>query len=92
MLDANPQGRTRVIVQPPQPPQSPQPTPLAPPAPVPGGQEQLHALAMKRSELQAQLEALTDRREEIADQLHGAETQARPGILARLQILDERFA
>lgn len=92
MLDANPQGRTRVIVQqPPQPPQPRQPSLLAPPAPHPGSQDELHALAMKRSELQAQLEALTDRREEIADQLHGAETQARPGILARLQILDERI-
>ena len=83
MPDANPQGRTRVIVQ--------QPAPPAPPAPHPGSQDELHALAMKRSELQAQLEALTDRREEIADQLHGAETQARPGILARLQVLDERI-
>ena len=92
MLDANPQGRTRVIVQPPQAPQPPQPTPLAGPSPPPGSQDQLHALAAKRSELQAQLEALTDRREEIADQLHGAEAQARPGILARLQILDERIA
>jgi hypothetical protein len=92
MLDANPQGRTRVIVQQPaQPPQPPQRTLLAPPAPHPGSQDELHALAMKRSELQSQLEALTDRREEIADQLHGAETQARPGILARLQVLDERI-
>ena len=83
MLDANPQVKTRVIVQ--------QQAPPAPPAP-PGSTDELHALGMKRSELQAQLEALTDRREEIADQLHGAETQARPGILARLQILDERIA
>jgi len=82
MLDANPQRRTQVIVQ--------HPTPPAAPAP-PGNPDELHALAMKRSELQAQLEALTDRREEIADQLHGAEAQARPGILARIQILDERI-
>lgn len=82
MLDANPQGRTRVIVQ--------QPTPPAPPAP-PGNPDELHALGMRRSELQAQLEALTDRRQEVADQLQGAESGARPGLMARLQILDERI-
>lgn len=83
MLDANPQQRrTRVIVQ--------QPAPPAPPAP-PGNPDELHALGMKRSELQAQLEALTDRREEVADQLQGAESGARPGLMARLQILDERI-
>ena len=83
MLDANPQGRTRVIVR--------QPAPPAPPAP-PGSADELHALGMKRSELQAQLEALTDRREEVADQLQGAESGARPGLMARLRILDERIA
>ena len=83
MLDANPQQRrTRVIVQ--------QPAPPAPPPP-PGNPDELHALGMKRSELQAQLEALTDRREEVADQLQGAESGARPGLMARLQILDERI-
>ena len=82
MLDANPQRRTRVIVQ--------QPAPPAPPVP-PGNPDELHALGMKRSELQAQLEALTDRREEVADQLQGAESGARPGLMARLQILDERI-
>ena len=82
MLDANPQRRQRVIVQ--------QPAPPAPPPP-PGNPDELHALGMKRTELQAQLEALTDRREEVADQLQGAESGARPGLMARLQILDERI-
>jgi hypothetical protein len=48
-------------------------------------------LVGRRSELAAQLEALTERREEVADQLHGAETAARPGLLARLGALDERI-
>jgi hypothetical protein len=51
----------------------------------------MHTLIGKRSELAAQLEALTERREEVADQLHGAETAARPGLLARLGALDERI-
>jgi hypothetical protein len=52
---------------------------------------ELHTLAAKRGELAQQLESLTDRREEVADQLHGAEAAARPGLLTRLQALDERI-
>ena len=82
MQQPNPQ--TRVIVK------------QAPPAPappgLPGSEEELHALAAKRAELKDQLESLTERRGEIADQLHGAEQAARPGILARLQVLDDRIA
>ena len=66
------------------------PTPPAPP--VPGGEHEFHALVAKRSELAAQLEALTERREEVADQLHGSEASARPGLLGRLAALDERIA
>lgn len=82
MLDAKPQ--TRVIVK-----QAPAP-PLPPDRP--GSEDELHAIAAKRGELQQQLESLTERREEIADQLHGAEQAARPGIVARLQIIDDRIA
>jgi hypothetical protein len=83
MLDASPQTRVRVIQQTPAPP--------APP-PIPEGQHEFHALVNKRSELAAQLEALTERREEVADQLHGAEPLARAGLLGRLSALDERIA
>jgi hypothetical protein len=83
MLDASPQTRVRVIQQTPAPP--------APP-PIPQGQPEFHALVGTRSELAAQLEALTERREEVADQLHGAEASARPGLLGRLAGLDERIA
>jgi hypothetical protein len=46
----------------------------------------------KRIELAQQLESLTDRRGEVADQMHGAEAAAQPGLVTRLQALDERIA
>lgn len=82
MLDASPQtgaGRGQATPAPPAPP------------PVPPDQQELHSLVGRRSELVAQLEALTERREEVADQLHGAEAAARPGLVARLGALDERI-
>ena len=92
MLDASPQTRVRVIQQTPSAP-APPGTPGAPTvAGVPGDQHEIHTLMGQRVELAAQLEALTDRREEVADQLHGAEAAARPGLLARLGTLDERIA
>jgi hypothetical protein len=92
MLDANPQARATVRQQAPQPPQPPQPSVLTPHPAPPGSEEQIHALAMQRGELREQIESLTDRREEVADQLHGAEQAARPGLLARLNALDARIA
>ncbi|HJU69920.1 MAG TPA: hypothetical protein VJ650_16900 [Gemmatimonadaceae bacterium] len=85
MLDASQQVQVRVRSQAPSPP-----TPATPP--IPEGQHEFHALIAKRSELAAQLEALTERREEVADQLHGAEASARSGLLGRLAVLDERIA
>ena len=82
MLDASQQVQGRVRPQ----------TPAPPAPPMPEGQHEFHALLAKRSELAAQLEALTERREEVADQLHGAEASARPGLLGRLSVLDERIA
>src|SRR5687768_13586740 len=82
MLDASPQtgtGRGQGTPAPPAPP------------PLPPGQHEIHTLVGRRSEIAAQLEALTERREEVADQLHGAEAAARPGLLARLGALDERI-
>lgn len=89
MLDASPQAQARSGNR----NQNQTPAPPAPPArPMPPDQHEMHTLIGKRSELAAQLEALTERREEVADQLHGAETAARPGLLARLGALDERIA
>ena len=81
MLDASPQRQGAQPAQAPVPPAPPQPS----------GEHELHTLIGRRSELAAQLEALTERREEVADQLHGAEAAARPGLLARLGALDERI-
>src|SRR5687768_6640998 len=81
MLDASPQAQRAQPAQTPAPPAPPQPP----------AEHEMLMLVGRRSELAAQLEALTERREEVADQLHGAETAARPGLLARLGALDERI-
>ncbi len=87
MLEANPQARGTTVTQ--------QPTaPAAPPAPPqsPANPAELRALAEKRSEIEHQLESITDRREELADQLTEAQVGARPGLEARIGVLDERAA
>lgn len=89
MLDASPQAQARARARPQARDQVP--APPAPPSPS-GDQHELHMLMAKRIELQQQLESLTDRRGEVADQMHGAEAPARPGLVARLQALDERIA
>ena len=78
-------------------PQRPARTPRAPRAPqapappdVPRTPEELEALGNKRAELKQQLESVTDRREELADQLEDADPAARPGLVERIQMLDER--
>lgn len=82
MLDA-------ALVQQPKAPQAPQP-PTVPG--VPRTREELEALIAKRSELADQLESVTDRREEVADQHSEADAAARPGLESRLETLDERSA
>lgn len=86
MLDASPQAQARAQAR------QQIPAPPAPPAAPSGEQHELHALMAKRIELAQQLESLTDRREEVADQMQGAEATARPGLVTRLQALDERIA
>jgi chaperonin cofactor prefoldin len=83
MHDASPQQRRTRTTQAPQAPTAPE---------VPRTPEELEALANKRSELKHQLESVTDRREELADQLEDADPAARPGLEARIQMLDERSA
>jgi hypothetical protein len=84
MLEANPQARATTVTQ----------QPSAPPAPPssPANPAELRALAEKRSEIVHQLESITDRREELADQLTEAQAGARPGLEARISVLDERAA
>jgi chaperonin cofactor prefoldin len=80
--------------------QDPQPKPVLAPRPprppavpdVPRTPAELDALAAKRSELKQQLESVTDRREELADQLEDADPAARSGLEERIAILDERSA
>jgi chaperonin cofactor prefoldin len=90
MLDASQQAQGRARAQARAQQQTPAP-PAPPPAPS-GEQQELQALVAKRTELAQQLEALTERRDEVANQLHGTEAPARPGLVARLQALDERIA
>jgi hypothetical protein len=79
-VNQNPQPKP-VLAQAPKPPAAPD---------VPRTPAELDALAAKRSELKQQLEGITDRREELADQLEDADAAVRPGLETRIQILDER--
>jgi chaperonin cofactor prefoldin len=74
----------------PRPAPAPQPPTVASPPEAPRTPNELQALAAKRSELKQQLESVTDRREELADQLEEVDAAARPGLEARIRILDER--
>jgi chaperonin cofactor prefoldin len=86
MHDASPQQGQTQTRHAPHAPQAPTPPE------VPRTPEELEALGNKRSELKAQLESVTDRREELADQLEDADPSARPGLEARIQVLDDRGA
>jgi hypothetical protein len=85
MDEANQSQQTRPArgPRPPRPASEPQ---------VPRTPDELAALVNKRSELKNQLESITDRREELADQLSETHPDARPGLQARIQVLDERAA
>lgn len=87
MREANPQTRVTVgQTQPAAPPSAP------PPPPPPTDRTELRALMEKRSELDRQLESVTDRREELASQFSDAQPSARPGLEGRIRALDERAA
>jgi hypothetical protein len=94
MLDANQaQGRgdQRMPAQPAKPGQGLLP-PVPPPPPVPESREELDALAAKRHELENQLETMTERREDLADQLDETPPAAIAGLAERIRLLDERSA
>lgn len=82
-MSAHPQARGT-------PAQAPVAAPLPPPPP--GDRAELRALAQKRSELERQLESVTDRREELADQMSTAALPAKVGLQERINVLDERAA
>lgn len=62
----------------------------APPVPPAANAEQFHALHARRAELERQLETVTDRRDDLANQLEEAPQMSRPGLLERIQLLDAR--
>jgi len=78
---------------------SPPPTPQAPqpfvvnvlPDGTPTTREDLIALQHKRSELSDQLTSAAGRRRSLANELRSADGAARPGIEARLKVLDDRI-
>ena len=64
------------------------------PAPFPGvpqTPQEVGALRAVRRELSNQITSATSRREELAEQLKNADVAARPGLEARIAILDERI-
>lgn len=89
----------------PQPPAVPAPLPPAAaaagteaqtvaPAPFPGvpqTPQEVAALRSVRRELSNQITSAASRREELADQLKTADAAARPGLEARIAILDQRI-
>lgn len=78
------------------------PTPPAPPAPPPIGAvtiingvpqtfADVRALRGQRAELSNQLQSAQRRRDEVAEQLSNASAAERPGLEARLKLLDQRI-
>ena len=71
-------------------PQAPAPPAPPPPPDLPRTPEELEALVNKRLELKLQLESVSDRREDLAEQLEDADPAARTGLEERIKILDDR--
>jgi hypothetical protein len=61
------------------------------PTGVPQTNAEYRALMSKRSELSDQLISAANRRKNLADQLRTADPDARPGIQARMKVLDDRI-
>jgi hypothetical protein len=76
-----------------QPPQPATTAPAAPPPPVAPVQEAVNVAALRamRSELSRQITSATSRRNELAERLRNATPEERPGLEARIQVLDERI-
>lgn len=62
-----------------------------PPAGVPTTPQELRGLEIKRSQLSEQLISANNRRRSLSEQLLTADADARPGIIARLKVLDDRI-
>lgn len=77
---------------PPTPPGEPTQLTLLPPRPgVPQTVVEVRALRAQRTELSNQLNSALGRRDDIVDQLREASASERPGLEARLKVLDDRI-
>lgn len=65
--------------------------PGAAPQPLPISAADVARLRAKRKELSNQLESASDRRDEVAQQVQEASASSRPGLEARLKVLDDRI-
>lgn len=90
MARATPQatGRSEGVGRAPQAPAIP--APPQPPPRLARNQEEFQALVAKRAELEMQIETVTDRRQELEQQLEDAGGTTRTGLEARIRLLDER--
>ena len=87
-----PQTPAPAVPQPPQTPQTPQPYVVnVLPNGTPTTRQELIALEHKRSQLSEQLQSAASRRRSLANELRSADGAARPGIEARLRVLDDRI-
>lgn len=60
--------------------------------PVPTTREEVRAIQAQREQLSNQLESVADRRSQLARELSGmAADEAKPGVEARIQLLDQRI-
>ncbi|HEU5186415.1 MAG TPA: hypothetical protein VFU01_17730 [Gemmatimonadaceae bacterium] len=72
-------------------PQAPAiPAPPQPPPRLATNQKEFQALVAKRVELETQIETVTDRRQELEQQLEDASGATRTGLEARIRLLDAR--
>lgn len=90
MARATPQatGRSEGVGRAPQAPAVP--APPQPPPRLATNQKEFQALVAKRVELETQIETVTDRRQELEQQLEDASGATRTGLEARIRLLDAR--
>lgn len=80
-----------VAPAPPTLPPVPQRATAAAPGAVPLTGDEVQAIRIRLNDLRRELQDAAERRNSIANRLHGADPDARPGYQARLQVLDNRI-
>src|SRR5688572_21523233 len=85
-------GRNSLVQQTPSTQSAPQPYIVeVPHTGAPRTEGELRALEFKRSQLSEQIQSATLRRRSLAEQLKSSDAAARPGIEARMKVLDARI-